>query len=160
LNPSNQGHSNDLKNIIVWRVTVSIYIPPSKTEKPVLESITRHQWISEAAYFKAEARGFVPGRELDDWLEAENEFSERLISHYHSTLEEDGAITIRSLQQLAEAIGVQNPARMSSEIELIHALQIACRHRPCFRFEYPILCKESDCKWRAECRKLIALWYR
>lgn len=29
--------------------------------------------IAVAAYFKAEARGFSPGRELDDWLEAEQE---------------------------------------------------------------------------------------
>ncbi|WP_281355294.1 hypothetical protein [Candidatus Methylobacter favarea] len=27
----------------------------------MLESITRHQWISEAAYIKAEARGFGLG---------------------------------------------------------------------------------------------------
>jgi len=27
--------------------------------------------IAMAAYFMAEARGFMPGQELDDWLEAE-----------------------------------------------------------------------------------------
>lgn len=31
--------------------------------------------IAELAYFKAESRGFEPGQELDDWLEAEQEFS-------------------------------------------------------------------------------------
>ncbi|NOS88095.1 MAG: DUF2934 domain-containing protein [Methylococcaceae bacterium] len=31
--------------------------------------------IAELAYFKAENRGFEPGQELDDWLEAEQEFS-------------------------------------------------------------------------------------
>lgn len=30
--------------------------------------------IAELAYFKAESRGFEPGHELDDWLEAEREF--------------------------------------------------------------------------------------
>lgn len=30
--------------------------------------------ISRLAYFKAEKRGFVPGYELDDWLEAEREY--------------------------------------------------------------------------------------
>lgn len=30
--------------------------------------------IAIAAYFKAEARGFMPGKELDDWLEAEANF--------------------------------------------------------------------------------------
>lgn len=34
--------------------------------------------IAMAAYYKAEARGFVPGLELDDWLEAEAEFDERM----------------------------------------------------------------------------------
>jgi hypothetical protein len=32
--------------------------------------------IREAAYFKAEKRGFAPGHELDDWLEAEEEVDE------------------------------------------------------------------------------------
>jgi hypothetical protein len=31
----------------------------------------RHKKITEAAYFKAQQRGFVPGHELDDWLAAE-----------------------------------------------------------------------------------------
>jgi len=30
--------------------------------------------ISRLAFFKAEKRGFVPGYELDDWLEAEQEY--------------------------------------------------------------------------------------
>lgn len=33
----------------------------------------RHARISDAAYRKAEARGFAPGAELDDWLAAERE---------------------------------------------------------------------------------------
>lgn len=36
----------------------------------------RHGKIQEAAYFKAERRGFVPGHELDDWLAAEREVDE------------------------------------------------------------------------------------
>lgn len=31
----------------------------------------RHDRIATAAYFLASARGFTPGRELDDWLAAE-----------------------------------------------------------------------------------------
>ncbi|MGZ4968912.1 MAG: DUF2934 domain-containing protein [Methylobacter sp.] len=30
--------------------------------------------IAELAYYKAENRGFAPGYELEDWLEAEKEF--------------------------------------------------------------------------------------
>lgn len=31
----------------------------------------RAQMIAEAAYYRAESRGFEPGRDLEDWLEAE-----------------------------------------------------------------------------------------
>jgi len=31
----------------------------------------REQMIAEAAYFRAEQRGFTPGNEMSDWLEAE-----------------------------------------------------------------------------------------
>lgn len=39
------------------------------------EDITEvfRQRVSEAAYLKAEQRGFEPGYELSDWLEAEQE---------------------------------------------------------------------------------------
>ena len=30
--------------------------------------------IAELAYYKAERRGFEPGHELEDWLEAEQEY--------------------------------------------------------------------------------------
>jgi hypothetical protein len=36
-------------------------------------SESREARIAEAAYWRAERRGFTPGRELDDWLEAERE---------------------------------------------------------------------------------------
>jgi hypothetical protein len=38
---------------------------------------TRRQ-IAEAAYFRAKERGFAPGRELDDWVEAESEVMGRV----------------------------------------------------------------------------------
>lgn len=34
-----------------------------------------HRLIAEAAYFRAEQRGFVPGSELEDWLTAELEIT-------------------------------------------------------------------------------------
>ncbi|MCX7173604.1 MAG: DUF2934 domain-containing protein [Proteobacteria bacterium] len=37
----------------------------------------RPDYIATAAYYRAEARGFVPGQELDDWLEAEAKFDGR-----------------------------------------------------------------------------------
>lgn len=39
------------------------------TTDPTAES--RHDVIARAAYYLAEARGFEPGHELDDWLAAE-----------------------------------------------------------------------------------------
>ena len=39
---------------------------------------SREQLISEAAYHRAEARGFEPGHEVEDWLAAEAEVDERL----------------------------------------------------------------------------------
>jgi hypothetical protein len=45
-----------------------------------IESEQRHAMIAEAAYFLSEHRGFWPGRELDDWLSAENEIDRRLLS--------------------------------------------------------------------------------
>lgn len=31
----------------------------------------RERWIAEAAYYRAEKRGFTPGYALEDWLAAE-----------------------------------------------------------------------------------------
>jgi hypothetical protein len=38
---------------------------------------TRQALIAELAYFRALRRGFEPGHELEDWLEAEAEFEKR-----------------------------------------------------------------------------------
>jgi hypothetical protein len=38
---------------------------------------TRKVLISELAYFRALNRGFEPGHEVEDWLEAEAEFEKR-----------------------------------------------------------------------------------
>lgn len=34
--------------------------------------------IAEIAFYKAERRGFEPGHEFDDWVEAEQEFQEMM----------------------------------------------------------------------------------
>lgn len=39
----------------------------------------RERMIAEAAFFRAERRGFVPSGELEDWLQAEREI-ERLVA--------------------------------------------------------------------------------
>jgi hypothetical protein len=41
-------------------------------------SESREARIAEAAYWRAERRGFVAGQELDDWLAAEREVDEEI----------------------------------------------------------------------------------
>ena len=60
---------------------------PRSTPKPAsFDSTTRadisadelRKLISEAAYYRAKQRGFQPGHELDDWIQAEAEVTRRL----------------------------------------------------------------------------------
>ncbi|MEQ1638784.1 MAG: DUF2934 domain-containing protein [Methylococcales bacterium] len=125
-----------------------------------MKGVTRQQWISEAAYYKAEARHFAPGKALDDWLVAENDYVKMKIAHYLSMAEEDGGMTILSLQQLAKALGVDNPESINQKLELIQFIQAVSKHRPCFRSISEKDCHEKDCQWRAECKKMIAAWCR
>ena len=37
----------------------------------ISDPVRRHAMIAEAAYYRAQRRGFTPGHELDDWLGAE-----------------------------------------------------------------------------------------
>ena len=45
--------------------------------EPTADAVDRLNSIAIAAYYKAEARGFLPGQDLDDWLEAEAEIDEK-----------------------------------------------------------------------------------
>lgn len=40
---------------------------------PALNAEERNRLVARAAYFRAEKRGFAPGYELQDWVEAEAE---------------------------------------------------------------------------------------
>jgi len=51
--------------------------PEPQKPVPVAESELR-QMISEAAYYLAERRGFVPGLEGEDWRQAEKDVLARL----------------------------------------------------------------------------------
>ena len=58
----------------------------------------RERWIAEAAYFRAERRGFVGGDPIRDWIEAEHEIDaelrkqehRRLLANFESRLETAG----------------------------------------------------------------------
>ena len=45
---------------------------------PARDREDRHASIAEAAYFRSQHRGFMPGYELEDWLAAEEEVDQRL----------------------------------------------------------------------------------
>jgi DUF2934 family protein len=47
--------------------------PESEASAVFIEPQRRRAMIAEAAYYRAEQRGFEPGRELDDWCAAETE---------------------------------------------------------------------------------------
>ena len=50
----------------------------AELDKSVVTCEERHRLISEAAYLRAERRGFLPGAELEDWLEAEAEIDKMI----------------------------------------------------------------------------------
>lgn len=60
----------------------------SKNRKPAIQEITpeqRHQLIAEAAYLRAEARGFSTEDPVHDWLAAEQEVDARLTGQAQGT---------------------------------------------------------------------------
>jgi len=54
--------------------------PVSKAPASKLSPEEVYRLIQESAYFKAKARGFAPGHEVQDWIEAEAEVRRRLES--------------------------------------------------------------------------------
>lgn len=53
---------------------------PKAKQSGLLAPQDRMRFIAEAAYFKAEQRGFAEGGELEDWIEAEAEIDALLDS--------------------------------------------------------------------------------
>jgi hypothetical protein len=59
-------------------VTVAVKSKQAKAEArpiagPSINAQERERFVAQAAYFRAEKRGFAPGYELQDWVEAEAE---------------------------------------------------------------------------------------
>lgn len=120
----------------------------------------RHQWISEAAYFIAEKRSFLPGMALDDWLLAENQFVAMLIKRYLNQAHEDGNLSVTGLQRLAKSVGINNAETLTTVEALVHAIQVVTDNAPCFNFEPSAHCTTSEsCLWKAECKQLVASWH-
>ncbi|MGZ8157222.1 MAG: DUF2934 domain-containing protein [Methylobacter sp.] len=56
-------------------VQVSLHLKKTSTPINIPDCYTK---IAELAFYKAESRGFEPGHEFDDWIEAEREFKEMI----------------------------------------------------------------------------------
>jgi hypothetical protein len=61
---------------VLSRTTRTVRYEEAETVPPPPDPDMLHALIAEAAYLKAEKRGFAEGGELDDWLEAEKEVLE------------------------------------------------------------------------------------
>jgi hypothetical protein len=132
----------------------------NRSESRLSDCEFRQHWISEAAYYLAEKRSFVPGMELDDWLLAENDFVNMLIMRHLDQAHEDGGLNIRGLQRLAKSVGVERPETITQTVDLIRAIQKATNDDSCFNFEPGTHCNTAECcLWKAECKKLIAKWH-
>jgi hypothetical protein len=57
---------------------IGLTTPENRGEPSRLSDQQIHAMIQEAAYHRAEARGFSPGYEEQDWLQAEQEIKARL----------------------------------------------------------------------------------
>lgn len=60
------------------KATATVKTFPAKT---AITAEDRHRLIAEAAYFRAEARGFCGGDPLEDWLAAEAEVDRARSEH-------------------------------------------------------------------------------
>jgi Protein of unknown function (DUF2934) len=120
----------------------------------------QRQWISEAAYYKALNRNFESGFDLDDWLFAEHDFFNMLITRYLIISTEDGGMSMVGLRRLAKSIGVKSPETFTHKDELIRAIQMNMYHDHCFNSDVSSHCNPNEpCLWRAECKKMIAQWH-
>ena len=60
---------------------------PNAPSATSMADAARQKMISDAAYYRAQKRGFVPGRELDDWLAAEAEISSQFLEQQPNAAE-------------------------------------------------------------------------
>jgi Protein of unknown function (DUF2934) len=65
--------------------SVASQVPQSRGAHMEISRETRYRMICEAAYLRAERRGFMPGAEVEDWLAAEEEVDRLLSSEHAST---------------------------------------------------------------------------
>jgi hypothetical protein len=65
------------------------------------KNINRQQWIAEAAYYKAVAKGVLDAQEeLTNWLAAEQDYLIMLSNLQANVVEENGAVSRMGLRHL------------------------------------------------------------
>lgn len=47
-----------------------------------------------------------------------------------------------------------------TEIATVRSIQIQQGGKPCYMTAERLFCKSTDCEWRRDCRKLVAVWKR
>jgi phasin family protein len=111
-------------------------------DKTAVSPLERWRMIAEAAYYRAEKRGFVGGNPMEDWAEAEKEINARYSADYSKlfALPDAGAIVdqlkklftphafggidlssvIDSQRKNVEAVATANQDILDSTVALIH----------------------------------------
>lgn len=60
------------------RLKVDLHAPLASALRAPLTHEEIQRLIAEAAYYRAQRRGFAPGHEVEDWIEAETEVMTKL----------------------------------------------------------------------------------
>jgi len=90
LDARDTGAANMTDSIGIEPDTARMRTTATSSASTGVSSEEKHQLIAKAAYFRAERRSFVPGYELEDWLDAEAE-----------------------IEKILSKIGIDNPASSS-----------------------------------------------
>jgi len=124
----------------------------------------RRQSVEVAAYFKAQQRGFAPGGELDDWLEAEAEMAllaasleedEAAIQTFGKKLDEELKEWHAKLSRLIDST---QPARKELRAELQLQLDALEKRRAEFRARLDEVRKQGTLAWSDVKTGLESAW--
>lgn len=69
-------------------------------------------------------------------------------------------MNVRQLQTRVHYLGVKHSRNIVREQTLVRSIQAAQGHPECFQTDLRYLCKDQNCEWKRECKKLIAEWLR
>ena len=69
-------------------------------------------------------------------------------------------MNVADLRVLARYNGVMNPDALSSEKQLVWAIQKIRGENTCFLSDTRASCRDWECEWRSECIRLVAEWRR